>query len=110
MLPPRIVVGYTLDPLAQRCYYGNPTVREWLTETTVPEGGLMSVSSIAKDHVGAAVAEAAAARLSAGDCLHALLVTVVEALKTERGVEDTRGALEFQINNLDERDYEFMRP
>jgi hypothetical protein len=70
----------------------------------------MSIYSIAKDHVGAALAEAAAARLPAGDCLHALLVTVVEALKTERGVQDTRGALEFQIDNLEDRDYEFMRP
>ena len=70
----------------------------------------MSVSSIARGHVDAALAEAAAARLPAGDCLHALLVTVIEALKTERGVQDTRGALEFQINNLDDRDYEFMRP
>jgi hypothetical protein len=43
--------------------------------------------------------------------LHALLVTVVEALKKERGVIDTRRALEFQMNNLaDDADYEFMRP
>jgi hypothetical protein len=70
----------------------------------------MSVYTIAKDHVGAALAEATAARLPSGDCLHALLVTVVEALKTERGPQDTRRALEFQMNNLEDRDYEFMRP
>ena len=70
----------------------------------------MSVYSIARTHVDAAVAEAAAAHLVTGDCLHALLVTVVEALKKERGVADTRQALEFQMDNLEDRDYEFMRP
>lgn len=70
----------------------------------------MSVYAIARTHVDAAVADAAAARLPTGDCLHALLVSVVEALKKERGVEDTRRALDFQLNNLDDRDYEFMRP
>lgn len=70
----------------------------------------MSVYTIARTHVDAAIAEAAAARLTTGDCLHALLVTVVEALKTERGIADTRRALEFQMNNLEDRDYEFMRP
>jgi hypothetical protein len=70
----------------------------------------MSVYTIAKEHVGAALVEAATARLPAGDCLHALLVTVVEALKSERGQQDTFRALEFQMNNLEDRDYEFMRP
>ena len=71
----------------------------------------MSVYSIAQSHVSAALTDAAIARLPAGDCLHALLVTVVEALKKERGVPDTRRALDFQMNNLaDDTDYEFMRP
>ena len=70
----------------------------------------MSVNSIARTHLDAALTEAAAARLPAGDCMHALLVTVVEALKNERGVPDTRHALEFLMNNLEDRDYEFMRP
>jgi len=70
----------------------------------------MSVYSIARAHVDAAVAEATAARLVPGDCLHALLVTVVEALMKERGLKDTRQALEFQMDNLEDRDYEFMRP
>jgi hypothetical protein len=70
----------------------------------------MSVSSIAKAHIEAALADAATAHLRPGDCLHALLVAVVEALKAERGLPDTRSALEFQIDNLDDRDYEFMRP
>lgn len=70
----------------------------------------MSVYTIARGHLSAALAEAAAEKLRAGDCLHALLVTVVEALKTERGLPDTRRALEFQMNNLEDRDYEFMRP
>jgi F420-0:gamma-glutamyl ligase len=71
----------------------------------------MSVYTIARAHVGAAVTDAETERLPVGDCLHALLVTVVEALKQERGQADTRRALEFQMNNLaDDRDYEFMRP
>ena len=39
----------------------------------------MSNSSIARSHVEAALSEAAAAKLAPGDCLHALLVTVVQA-------------------------------
>jgi hypothetical protein len=71
----------------------------------------MSVYSIARSHVSTALDESTTAKLPAGDCLHALLVTVVEALKKERGVIDTRRALEFQMNNLaDDTDYEFMRP
>jgi hypothetical protein len=43
--------------------------------------------------------------------LHALLVTVVQAYKSARGIADARRALEFQMNNLaDDIDYEFMRP
>jgi hypothetical protein len=71
----------------------------------------MSVYTIARSHVEAALAESSAAKLPAGDCLHALLVTVAQALTKERGISDTRQALEFQMNNLNEdADYEFMRP
>jgi hypothetical protein len=71
----------------------------------------MSVYTIARTHIDAALAECAAAKLPAGDCLHALLVTVAQALTKERGMADTRHALEFQMNNLaDDADYEFMRP
>jgi hypothetical protein len=71
----------------------------------------MSIYTIARDHVSAALADADTAKLPKGDCLHALLVTVVEALKAERGMDDTKRALEFQMNNLaDDTDYEFMRP
>ena len=71
----------------------------------------MSNYSIARSHVEAALNEAAAAKLPRGDCLHALLVTVAQALTQERGIADTRSALEFQMNNLaDDADYEFMRP
>lgn len=71
----------------------------------------MSVYTIARDHVTTALADAETAQLPKGDCLHALLVTVVEALKAERGMDDTKRALEFQMNNLaDDTDYEFMRP
>jgi hypothetical protein len=71
----------------------------------------MSVSSIARSHVEAALNDATEARLPRGDCLHALLVTVAQALVKERGIADTRSAMEFQMNNLaDDADYEFMRP
>ncbi len=71
----------------------------------------MSVYSIARTHLDAAVADAERDGLVAGDALHALLVSVVEALKRERGIADTRRALDFQMNNLaDDTDYEFMRP
>ncbi len=71
----------------------------------------MSIYSIARGHVDAALKDAAAAKLPRGDCLHALLVTVAQALAQERGIADTRSALEFQMNNLDDdMDYEFMRP
>ncbi len=71
----------------------------------------MSIHSIARSHVDAALHDAAAEKLGRGDCLHALLVTVALALAKERGIADTRSALEFQMNNLDEdADYEFMRP
>ena len=71
----------------------------------------MSNYSIAHNHIDAALSEAVAEKLPLGDCLHALLVTVVQALAKERGLADTRSALEFQMNNLaDDADYEFMRP
>jgi len=71
----------------------------------------MSVYTIARHHVDAALADSAAEKLPAADCLHALLVTVAQALTKARGLADTRHALEFQMNNLaDDADYEFMRP
>jgi hypothetical protein len=71
----------------------------------------MSNYSIARGHLDAALREATAANLPHGDLLHALLVTVVQALVKERGPADTRSALEFQMNNLaEDADYEFMRP
>jgi hypothetical protein len=71
----------------------------------------MSAHSIAQAHVAAVVEEASAARIPTADALHALLVTVVQAYKSTHGIPDTRGALEFQMNNLaDDLDYEFMRP
>lgn len=71
----------------------------------------MSVYSIARSHMEAALSDAATAKLPRGDCLQALLVSVVQALTRERGIPDTRSALEFQMNNLaEDADYEFMRP
>ncbi len=78
---------------------------------SLQSGTVMSNYTIARTHLDAALREAAAAKLPPGDCLHALLVTVAQALAKERGIADTRSALEFQMNNLaDDADYEFMRP
>ena len=71
----------------------------------------MSAYSIARHHVDTALHAAEGERISRGDCLHAMLVTIAQALVKERGIPDTKSALEFQMHNLaDDADYEFMRP
>jgi hypothetical protein len=71
----------------------------------------MSAYAIAKSTLAQALEQASQKNIAAGDLLHALLVSTVDAYKTERGGPDTKAALEFQINNLaDDLDYEFMRP
>jgi hypothetical protein len=71
----------------------------------------MSAFSIAKRHVDAVLKESSENHIASSDALHALLVALVQVYKAERGITDTRRALEFQTNNLaDDLDYEFMRP
>jgi len=71
----------------------------------------MSAYTIARTKLEEALNQAGEDNINAGDLLHALMVSVVEAYKAERGGADTKAALEFQINNLaDDLDYEFMRP
>ena len=71
----------------------------------------MSAYRIAKANLTQALEQANAENIEPGDVLHALLVSTVDAYKNERGIPDTKAALEFQINNLaDDLDYEFMRP
>jgi len=71
----------------------------------------MSAYSISKRYVEGALNDAQAAGIPVDDLLHALLVTVTQAYKSERGLASARDALEFQMNNLaDDLDYEFMRP
>ena len=70
----------------------------------------MSVYSIAKLHVDNALNSSRKLGSSAQDMLHALLVTVVERYNRECGEATVRSALDFQRENLADRDYEFMRP
>jgi len=71
----------------------------------------MSAYSIAREHLDAALGTAERAGIPRADALHALLVSLVERYKAERGLESTQAALDFQMRNLsDDEDYAFMRP
>jgi hypothetical protein len=71
----------------------------------------MSAYTIARTHIEAALTQGEESGFTRGDVLHALLVKAVENYKQERGLADTREALDFQLRNLsDDEDYAFMRP
>lgn len=71
----------------------------------------MSAYSIARKHLEAALAEAAAAGVDEELLLRALLGSVSEAYRSCRGPDDLREVLQFQLNNAQgDEDYEFMRP
>ena len=71
----------------------------------------MSAYNIARTAIDAALVSARQDGFDPADVGHALLISAVESYKSLRGIEDTRAALEFQLNNLsDDLDYEFMRP
>ena len=61
-------------------------------------------------HVEAALAEAGAANIPAETVASNLIAEAVRILKTRRPPDDIRAELQFAIENLQERDYEFMRP
>ncbi|MCW0234813.1 MAG: hypothetical protein OJJ21_14530 [Ferrovibrio sp.] len=61
-------------------------------------------------HVEAALAEAGAAGIPAETVASNLIAEAVRILKTRRQPDDIRAELQFAIENLQERDYEFMRP
>jgi hypothetical protein len=61
-------------------------------------------------HVEAALAEAST-RGTPPDAVASLLISeAIRILKASRPVDDIRAELQFAIENLTDRDYEFMRP
>lgn len=61
-------------------------------------------------HVEAALAEAAGTGIPAETVASNLITEAVRILKARRKADDIRAELQFAIENLQERDYEFMRP
>lgn len=76
-----------------------------------PTGGYaMSVYQWAADELQRAVAAAGEAGFDEALALRALLSQVIERSKQTRSVADLAQELEFLIENLEDRDYAFMRP
>ncbi|WP_428247620.1 hypothetical protein [Ferrovibrio sp.] len=70
----------------------------------------MSAYQLVNRHVQAALAEAAQAAIAPDVVATNLLAEAVRILKEQRQPEDVRSALQFAIDNLEDRDWEFMRP
>ncbi|WP_430398127.1 hypothetical protein [Ferrovibrio sp.] len=70
----------------------------------------MSAYQLVNRHVEAALAEAAAAAVTPDVVATNLLAEAVRILKQHRKPEDVRSALQFAIDTLEDRDWEFMRP
>lgn len=61
-------------------------------------------------YVEASLAEAAMAGVPPETVASTLITEAVRILKTSRPLDDIRAELQFAIENLEDRDYEFMRP
>jgi hypothetical protein len=70
----------------------------------------MSAWELVNRHVEAALAEAASAGVPTETVASNLITEAVRVLKTRRSLDDIRSELQFVIENLEDRDYEFMRP
>lgn len=70
----------------------------------------MSAYELVHRHVEAALAEAATVALAPETVAATLIAEAVQILKRHRTVDDIRNELQFVIENLEDRDYEFMRP
>jgi hypothetical protein len=71
----------------------------------------MSLSTVVKKHVDAAVAEAAAEGHPADIVARTMLSFVIEIYRENRDLEDIRSELQYAMDNLDpDQDFEFMRP
>jgi len=70
----------------------------------------MSAWEMVNRHVEAALAEAVTTGIPAETIASNLITEAVRILKASRPIEDIRAELLFAIENLEDRDYEFMRP
>jgi len=70
----------------------------------------MSAYQLVNRHVQAALTEAAKQSIAPDVVATNLLAEAVRILKAHRKPEDVRSALDFAIDNLEDRDWEFMRP
>ncbi|HLT75873.1 MAG TPA: hypothetical protein VKZ87_00690 [Ferrovibrio sp.] len=71
---------------------------------------MASAYEIVHRHVEAALAEAERHRVAPETVASNLLADAVRILKAHRSLDDIRSELTFLIENLEDRDYEFMRP
>lgn len=70
----------------------------------------MSAWELVNRHVEAALVEAAANGVPSETVASNLITEAVRILKGHRPLDDIRSELQFAIENLEDRDYEFMRP
>ncbi|MBS4046467.1 MAG: hypothetical protein ACK4Z4_01520 [Ferrovibrio sp.] len=70
----------------------------------------MSNWEMVNRHVEAVLAEASTKGIPPEAVASILIAEAIRILKTRRPVDDIRAELQFAIENLTDRDYEFMRP
>jgi hypothetical protein len=71
----------------------------------------MSAYSLARQHVDAALHQAADTGVDAEALLRALLATMAERYRELKGADDLRAVLQYQLDNSQgDEDYMFMRP
>lgn len=71
---------------------------------------MSSLYEIVSPHVQAALRDGASAAYPPEAVASTLLGEVVRLLKQHRPLADARAELQFAIENLEDRDYTFMRP
>ncbi len=70
----------------------------------------MSAYQLVNKHVEAALAEAGSTGIAPETVAGNLLAEAVRLLKQHQPLDNVRSQLQFAIENLEDRDYEFMRP
>lgn len=71
----------------------------------------MSAYSIAREHIDAALKEAAEAGIDSDPLLRAMLATLAELYRDLKGPDDLRAVLQYQLDNAQgDEDHMFMRP
>ncbi|WP_341894789.1 hypothetical protein [Ferrovibrio terrae] len=71
---------------------------------------MTSTWELVHGHVEAALADATRASITPDAVASTLISEAVRILKGHRTLDDVRAELQFAIENLQDRDYEFMRP